>query len=121
MPKRWTVGALLVQSLLVVAIYWPTRRLAFASDAWAYLERLRHGLRESVATPIGYHWQPVAVAWIAAIRGAFGERAGVFQAMNLIQLTAIGHLTFQLGKRLFADSTAALLGSLLVLGSAAFY
>ena len=121
MPKRWPVGALLVQSLLVVAIYWPTRRLAFASDAWAYLERLRHGLSEAVATPIGYHWQPVACAWIAAIRGAFGERAAVFQAVNLIQLTVVGHLTFQLGKRLLADSTAALLGSLLVLGSAAFY
>lgn len=112
---------LLFQAALVAVIYWPTLRLDFASDAWSYLLRLRQGAWAAVATPIGYHWQPVACAWIAAIRALFGERPAAFQAVNLLELTLIGHLTFRLGLRLLADARAAVLGSALVLGSAAFY
>jgi hypothetical protein len=109
------------ESLIVAAIYWPTRRLAFASDAWVYLGALRQGLWTAVGTPIGYHWQPVACLWVAAIRAVFGEHPAAFQAVNLVQLVLLGHLTFQLGQRLLADKLAAFLASLLVLGSAAFY
>ena len=80
MPKRWSAASgtlltLVAQALLVAAIYGPTWRLAFASDAWSYLERLRQGFVAATSTPIGYHWQPVAVAWIAGIRVAVGENA----------------------------------------------
>jgi hypothetical protein len=115
------LAVLLFQMGVVGLIYWPTRKLAFVSDAWVYLERFRHGLWAAVGEPVGYHWQPIACAWIAAIRGVFGERPAAFQAMNLVQLSLIGHLTFQLGRRLLQDWWAAFFASLLVLGSAAFY
>jgi hypothetical protein len=105
----------------VAAIYWPTYRLWFVSDTWVVLDRLRQGFWPAVATPIGYHWQPIAVAWVALLRVIFGERAAVFQAINLAQLTLLGHLTYQLGKRLLPDLGPALLASVLVLGSASFY
>jgi hypothetical protein len=120
--KGWSaVAAFLAESLLVAAIYWPTRRLAFASDAWVYLGALHQGLWTAIGVPIGYHWQPVACLWIAAIRALFGEHPAAFQSVNLVQLVLLGHLTFQLGQRLLADTLAAFLASLLVLGSAAFY
>jgi hypothetical protein len=75
----------------------------------------------AVATPVGYHWQPVGCAWIALIRGLFGERPAAFQAVALLQLTLLGHLAYQLGRRILPDSGTAFLGSLLFLGSAAFY
>lgn len=115
-----TLGVLAFQGLLVAVIYWPTRRLAFVSDVWAYLERFRQGAWATVATPIGYHWQPVACAWVWLIRRLFGERAAIYQAIDLLQLTHVGYLTYQLGRRLL-DSRTAFLGSLLVLGSATFY
>jgi hypothetical protein len=115
------LAALVLQAALVAVIYWPTYRLQFASDAWVFLDRLRHGLWPAVATPIGYHWQPVAYAWWVLLRALFGERPAVFQAVSLAELTLLGHLTYRLGRRLFPDSSAAFLGSLLVLGSASFY
>jgi hypothetical protein len=115
------LAVLLFQSALVVVIYWPTRRLGFVSDAWVHLERVRQGLWAAVATPVGYHWQPVGCAWIALIRGLFGERPAIFQAIILLQLTLVGHLTYQLGRRILPDAGTAFLASLLFLGSAAFY
>jgi hypothetical protein len=112
---------LLYQAALVAVIYWPTLRLGFVSDAWVHLERLRHGAWAAVATPVGYHWQPVGCAWIALIRGLFGERPAVFQAVALLQLTLVGHLAYQLGRRVLPDAGTAFLASLLFLGSAAFY
>jgi hypothetical protein len=109
------------QAALVAVIYRPTSRLQFTSDAWVFLDRLRHGLGPAVATPVGYHWQPVAYAWVALLRGILGERPALFQAVNLAQLILLGHLAYQLGRRLLADSGAALMGSLLVVGSASFY
>jgi hypothetical protein len=106
---------------VVAVIYWPTYRLWLVSDAWVVLERLRQGFWPAVATPIGYHWQPVACAWVALLRGIFGERPAAFQAVNLAQLTLLGHLAYRLGRRVLPDSRAACLGSLLVLGSASFY
>ena len=120
--KRWVAAAALVaQALLVAAIYWPTRGLSFTSDDWVYLAALRQGLWAAVGTPIGYHWQPLACLWVAAIRSAVGESPALFQAINLVQLALLGQLTFQLGRRLLADTMAAFLASLMVVGSAAFY
>src|SRR4051812_42014524 len=100
-PRRSSaMAALLAQSLLALAIYWPTRRLAFVADAWVYLEGLRRrGFWGMVSEPIGYHWQPVAVAWIALIRAFAGDRAVVFQAVNVAQLICVAHLGFHLGRR----------------------
>jgi len=115
------VIALAIQAALVAAIYWPTYKLQFTSDAWVFLDRLRQGFWAAVATPTGYHWQPVAVAWVALLRGLFGERPAIFQAVNLAQLTLLGHLAYRLGRRVLAHAGTAFLGSLLVLGSASFY
>lgn len=112
---------LLSQLALVAVIYWHTLRLEFVSDAWVYLARLRTGVWSVVATPTGYHYQPVACAWIALIRAVFGESALAFQAVNMAQLALLGYLTYQLGRRLLGNAGAAFWASLLVIGSAAFY
>jgi hypothetical protein len=112
---------LLYQSALVAVIYWPTRRVGFVSDAWVHLERLRQGAWAAVATPVGYHWQPIGCAWIALLRGLFGERPSFFQVVILLQLTLLGHLVYQLGRRILPDSGTAFLASLLFLSSASFY
>jgi hypothetical protein len=109
------------QMALVAVIYWPTLGLAFVSDAWVYLDRLRHGLWPAVMTPVGYHYQPVTVAWDALIRAVFGETAAAFQAVSMVQLGLLGFLTYRLGVRLLPDAGTAFLGSLLLLGNAAFY
>jgi hypothetical protein len=113
--------ALGLQAALVAAIYWPTYRLQFVSDSWVFLDRLRQGFWPAVSTPTGYHWQPVAVAWVALLRGTFGERPALFQAVNLAQLTLLGYLTYLMGRRVLPDSRGAILASLLVVGSASFY
>ena len=115
------VTALVLQAALVAVIYWPTYRLQFMSDSWVFLDRLRHGLWPAVATPIGYHWQPVAYAWFVLLLRIFGERPALFQVVTLVELTLLGHLAYRLGRRLLPDSGAAFLGSVLVLGSASFY
>jgi hypothetical protein len=111
----------LSQTALVILIYRHTLQLAFVSDAWVYLGRLRTGVWASVATPIGYHFQPVVCAWFALIRVFFGESAAAFQAVNMAQLVLLGYLTYRLGLRLLPEAGAAFLGSLLLLGNAAFY
>ena len=119
----WTEAlvVLCLQIALVGVIYRHTLQLAFLSDAWVYLGNLRRGVWTTVTTPIGYHYQPVACAWVALIRGVFGERPAVFQAVNLAQVAALGYLTYALGRRLLNDNVAAFLASLLLIGNAAFY
>ncbi len=112
---------LLSQMALVATIYWPTLQLGFVSDSWVYLARLRTSTWATLTTPTGYHYQPVACAWIALIRACFGESAAAFQAVLMLQLAFFGYLTYQLGRRLLPDRGIAFLGSLLVVGSAAFY
>ncbi|MQA30634.1 MAG: hypothetical protein GEU82_12495 [Luteitalea sp.] len=106
---------------LSAAIYWPTLHLAFVSETWTYLARLRVGIWPTLTTSIGYNYQPVAIAWIALIRACFGENAAAFQAVNIAQVGLLGHLTYQLGRRLLPDARSAWLGGLLVIGNAAFY
>jgi len=120
-PQPGDLTALGLQTALVVLIYWPTYKLQFTSDAWVFLERFRDGLWPAVLTPIGYHWQPVAYAWVVLLRSLFDERPAVFQAVNLAQLILLGHLTYWLGRRLLQDAGVAFLASLLVLGSSSFY
>jgi hypothetical protein len=115
------VVLLLSQLALVAAIYWPTLQLAFVSDSWVYLARLKAGVWGTLTTPTGYHYQPVACAWIALIRTCFGENPAAFQAVLMLQLVSFAFLTYQLGRRLLPDEKIAFLGSLLVIGSAAFY
>jgi hypothetical protein len=71
--------------------------------------------------PIGYHWQPVAYAFIALVRAVWGENAGAFQWVNLAQLVSVGFLTYALGRRATGDPGVGFVASLLYLGSAAFY
>jgi hypothetical protein len=58
---------------------------------------------------------------VALVWRVFGEQAAVFQAINLAELVLLGHLTYQLGKRVLPDFGVAFLASVLVLGSASFY
>ena len=127
-PRRqaswsWTEAlvVLFMQLALVGLIYRHTLQLAFLSDAWVYLGHLRDGVWTTITTAIGYHYQPVACAWVALIRGLFGERAAAFQAVNLGEVGMLGFLTYALGGRLLADNVSAFLGSLLLVGNAAFY
>jgi hypothetical protein len=125
---RVTVGSLMPSLLvlithlaLVAIIYWPTLQLGFVSDSWVYLARLRTSVWDTLTTPTGYHYQPVACAWVALIRACFGESPAAFQAVLILQLALFSYLTYQLGRRLLPDPGIAFLGSLLVTGSAAFY
>jgi hypothetical protein len=114
------VGALIAQSALALQLYLPTRRLSFVSDAWVYIERLRHGFWSTIGLPIGYHWQPVAYSWVAILRAALGERPALFQLVNILQLVLLAQLVYLLGRALLG-ARDALLASLLVVGSASFY
>jgi hypothetical protein len=116
-----TLLVLLSQAALVAVLYWPTLQLAFVSDSWVYLARLRTSVWETLTTPTGYHYQPVACAWIALIRACFGENAAAFQGVLLLQLVSFSYLAYQLGRRLLPDPGVAFLGSLLVIGNAAFF
>jgi hypothetical protein len=116
-----TLTVLAAQMALVVAIYWPTLQLGFVSDAWVYLGRLRAGVWETLTTAIGYHYQPVACAWIALIWETLGESASAFQAVNMVQVGLLAHLAYHLGRRLLPDAGTVFMGSLLVVGSNAFY
>ena len=116
-----TLVVVCLQIALVGVIYRHTLQLAFLSDAWVYLANLRDGVWTTLTTPIGYHYQPVACAWIALIRALFGERPAVFQAVNIGEVAALGYLTYALGRRLLNDNVAAFLASLLLIGNAAFY
>ncbi len=116
-----TIVVVLSQLAVATVIYRHTLQLGFLSDAWVYLWRLREGLWSMLLTPIGYHYQPVAYAWLALIRAVFGENAQAFQAVNIVQLVFLAYLTYELGRRLLPDAGLAFLASLLVLGNAAFY
>src|SRR5262245_30595641 len=122
-PDTRVPGAavLLAQLALVAVIYWPTLQVSFLADAWVLLARVRTSALETLATPIGYNYQPVAYAWIALIRACFGESARAFQAVNLVQLALLGYLTYELGCRLLRSQGAAFLAGLLVVGNAALY
>jgi hypothetical protein len=113
--------AFAVQALLALVIYAPTGQLAFVSDAWVYIEQLHRGLRTAVASPIGYHWQPVACAWVGVLRAVLGERPALFQAANVAQLLMVAQLTYWLGRRTLGAAGDALLASVLLVGSATFY
>src|SRR4051794_34831564 len=88
----WLVVIALQVGVLAV-IYWPTLQLAFQSDDWVYLGMLRAGVWATMTTAIGYHYQPVACAWVALIRAFFGESAIAFQVVNIAQLGLLAHLT----------------------------
>ncbi len=119
----WATASVVFCAQLMVsfALYRFSLGIGFLSDAWVYLAHVRHGFLESIAVAIGYHYQPVAVGWIAAIRMAFGENPAAFQAVNVAQLAALGYLTYALGRRLLPLPGVAFIGSLLVIGSNAFY
>jgi hypothetical protein len=112
---------LLVQGALAYVVYRPTVDLYFESDAWVYLGMLRDGVWATISTAIGYHYQPVTVAWVALIRAGFGESAFAFQVVNIAQIALLAHLTYQLGRRLLPDAGIVFLGSLLVISNNAFY
>ena len=116
-----TLVVLLSQGALVAVIYWPTLQLGFVSDSWVYLGRLHTGVWATVTTATGYHYQPVACAWIAIIRVCFGDNALAFQAVNMAQVGLLAYLAYQLGRRLLPDAGIAFVGSLLVIGNNAFY
>jgi hypothetical protein len=116
-----TLVVVAAQTALALSIYRHTLQLSFLSDPWVYLWRLRGGLWSMLKEPIGYHYQPVAYAWLAAIRWLFGESAEAFQAVNIAQLVVFGYLTYELGKRLLPHPGLGFLASLLVVGNAAFY
>jgi hypothetical protein len=109
------------QLALVAFIYGPTLKAGFVSDAWVYLAFTRQGTAKALLQPIGYHWQPVAVGWVALIRGLFGDRAIAFQVVHFLQLATFGLLAYLLGRRLIQDARASLLGSLLAVASAVHY
>ena len=123
-PSRSSLPSLVVllsQMALAALIYRHTLQLAFVSDAWVYLAQLRTGVWATITMAIGYHFQPTACAWIALIRAVFGESSAAFQAVCIAQLGLLAYLTYALGRRLLPDAAAAFLGSLLVIGNAAFY
>jgi hypothetical protein len=122
-PRRVAVSAavVLAQVALLAVLYPSPARSGFVADPWVYLEQLRGGLWPMLFHPIGYHWQPVAYAFIALVRAVWGENAGAFQWVNLAQLLSIGFLTYALGRRVTGDAGIGFVGSVLYLGSAAFY
>lgn len=122
-PRRLAVAAavLLAQAALVAVLYPSPARSGFVADPWVYLEQLRGGLGPMLLHPIGYHWQPVAYAFIALVRAVWGENPGAFQWVNLAQLVSVGFLTYALGRRLTRDAGVGFVASLLYVGSAAFY
>lgn len=112
---------ILAQAALAYVIYRPTTQLYFESDSWVYLAMLRDGVWSTITTAIGYHYQPVTVAWVALIRACFGESAFAFQVINVAQIALLAHLTYELGRRLLPDAGVVFLGSLLVISNNAFY
>ena len=115
-----TLLVLAAQLAVAFVIYRPTLRMAFLSDDWAYLAYLQQGFWSAATKAIGYHFQPLAVVWIALIRAVFGENPAAFQAMNVTQVAVLGFLTYQLGLRWLGAPGAAFLGSLLVISNNAF-
>src|SRR3954452_1162821 len=77
------LAVIALQAAVLGVIYWPTLQLAFQSDDWVYLGWLRTGVWATMTTAIGYHYQPVACAWVALIRAFFGENATAFQVVNI--------------------------------------
>jgi hypothetical protein len=112
---------LAAQLLVAFVLYRSTLQLGFLSDAWVYLDHVRHGFWSSVTTAIGYHYQPFTVGWIWLVRAVFGENPAAFQAVNIVQVATLGFLTYQLGVRLLGAPGVSFLGSLLVIGNAAYY
>jgi hypothetical protein len=120
-PVAVAAAVLAAQVALVAVLYPSPARSGFVADPWVYLEELRGGLGRMLLHPIGYHWQPVAYAFIALLRAVWGENAGAFQWVNLAQLVSVGFLTYALGRRSTGDAGVGFVASLLYLGSAAFY
>jgi hypothetical protein len=116
-----TAAVLLAQVALVAALYPSPSRFFFVADPWPIMLRLRGDLLPALLHPIGYHWQPVAYAWVEAIRRVFGENPAVFQTINLGQLVSLGYLTYALGRRATGDAAIGFLASVLYLGSASYY
>ena len=119
LSRRLTVP--ISQLVLVAIIYWPTLQLEFFSDSWVYLWRIQTDIWALLTKPTGYHYQPAACAWVAMLHGFFGQNPTAFQAVLMAQLALFSYLTYELGRRLLSNETAAFLGSLLVISSAAFY
>lgn len=115
------VAAVLAQAALVAVLYPPPSRFHFVADAWGYLLLLRDGLLPTLARPIGYHWQPVAILYVDALRRVFGESAPAFQAMNLVQLVCLGLLVFVLGRRASGAVEVGFVAGLLYVGAASHY
>jgi hypothetical protein len=121
--RRWALAGavLLAQAALVAAIYPSPARFGFVGDAWGYILTLRSGVFSMLWRPQGYHWQPVAYAYVEILRLLFGDRPAAFQAVNLAQLVSIGYLAYILGRRATGDAGIGFLASLLLLGSATYY
>jgi hypothetical protein len=116
------LAAVLAQAVLVAVIYPSPSRFRFVGDAWGYLLLLRDdGLLKTVAKPIGYHWQPVAILFVGAIRRVVGDSAPAFQAVNLAQLVSLGFLTFLLARRVSGDPSVGFVAGLLYVGGASHY
>jgi hypothetical protein len=115
------LAALAAQTALVAVLYPSPSRFHFVADAWGYVLLLRDGLLPNLLKPIGYHWQPVAILFVDAIRRVFGDSAAAFQAVNLVQLVSLGFLTFLLARRASGDAAIGFLAGLLYVGSASHY
>lgn len=115
-------GAVFAAHLCFVAVvYGPMRRLGMMSDAWVILDQARRGWWRAVSTVIGYHYIPVASAFVNVCWNAFGSRPLPWQLLNLAQFALVAHLVYQLGRRLLPSAWLAFLASLLFLSNASFH
>lgn len=115
------VAVLVAHFMLVAAVYGPTRRLGFTSDAWVVLLQMRGGFRKALTSTLGYHYVPVASALMQACWRAFGLWATPWQVLSLIQFAVTVHLVYQVGRRLLSSSGLAFLASVLFIGNAFFH
>ena len=120
--KRWgeALPALLYFGLLAAAIHAGARRLGFVGDSWTIFLEAASGWREALGTPLGYHYIPLAGAWVRVLHLFLGDREVLYALANIAELAAVGWLTFRLGRRLLGESLPGLLAGSLLIASAAF-
>lgn len=112
---------LLVQAALVITLYAPTLRFWFLSDAWALMDQARGSVWHALTTTVAYHYIPVASVLNVAMFRLLKLNATGYQAVAIALHLAVGWRVYRLGVELFRDVPAAVVASLLFLGSAAFY
>ncbi len=121
--SKWRDGALpahLFYCLEAGAIHAGARRIGLVGDSWAILLQAARGWDSALATPLGYHYIPVALGWTRLLYLVFGDREPLYAVANVAQLTLVAWLTFLLGRRLLGRPLPGLLAGALLIGSAAF-